>query len=99
VNSYFSNLHSLLDQLEATAERRLLAAVAAFRKRVRYAQHVVAPHQRSLQKTRRACGLIEQRSADLYNNVHALIAAALAPPTLLLETTQISSSGGRCASD
>jgi hypothetical protein len=89
MGGYFSNLHSVLDRLEATAERRLLVAFAAFRASLQLAQLEVAQPglralpQRSLQSTRRVGGPVELGSADLYRNVHALIAAALAPPTFL----------------
>jgi hypothetical protein len=83
IGAYFSNVHSVLDRFEATAERRLFSAIATFRAGIRLAEQQVASIERPLQAVGRTGGRIEPGVADLRNNVHALISAALAPPSLL----------------
>jgi hypothetical protein len=83
MSAYFANLHSALDRLEATAERRLRAALDAFRASASLAEPEVALHQPSLQPGGHIGYCIEFGNADLYRNVHSLISAALAPPTFL----------------
>jgi hypothetical protein len=83
IAAYFANLQSQLARLEVNAGRRLRAALAAFRASLSLVQLAVASYQRALQPNRRVGGRFEVGSADLYRNVHSLVAAALAPPAFL----------------